>query len=454
LARKDADMTQGVIWRHLLNFAVPMMIGMLFQQLYNTVDMIVVGQFVSEEALAAVGSTGSIINMLIGLFNGLSMGASVVISQAYGAKDTKRLHSAVHTTVAVTFMLCVAATIIGLLIVDPMLRAMDTPDNVMPESTSYLTIYFSGISGLLIYNMGSGILRAVGDSKRPQYFLICSALMNIALDLLFVLAFRMGVAGVALATIVSQGASAVLVLLALTKEKGDYGLRWKELHVNKAELKVILGIGMPSGIQQGITSFSNVFVQGYINAFGSAAMAGWSSYNKLDAILFVPAMCIANASTTFVGQNWGAKKPDRARAGVKQSLLMAVMITIGMSVIMEIFAPQFMLLFSSEAAVIDYGVRFLRIITPFYVGTCFNQVFGGALRGIGNAKAPMFIFLWSFVAFRQLYLYVSTALGGGFVAVALAYPMGWIMSSALLTIVYLRSRLFRGEIQEKNKALS
>ena len=456
MARTDADMTQGTIWRHLVSFAVPMMIGMLFQQFYKTVDMIVVGQFVSEEALAAVGSTGSITNMLVSLCNGLSMGASVVISQAYGAKDFKRLHTAVHTTVAVTFVLCVISTILGLVIAKPMLVAMDTPENVMPEAYSYLSIYFSGISGLLIYNMGSGILRAVGDSRRPQYFLICSALMNIVLDLLFVLAFGMGVEGVALATLISQGVSAVLILLTLTHEKGHYGLRWKELHINMPELKVILGIGMPSGIQQGITSFSNVFVQGYINAFGSAAMAGWSSYNKLDAILFVPAMCIANASTTFVGQNWGAKKPERARAGVKQSLGMALGITVIMSIIMEIFAPQFMLLFSSEPEVIDYGVRFLRIITPFYVGTCFNQVFGGALRGIGNARAPMIIFLWSFVAFRQLYLFVSTSLGGGFVAVALAYPMGWLMSSALLTIVYLRSKLFKpeAEIQRKNKALS
>ncbi len=442
MARRDTDMTQGEIWRHFVRFSVPLAIGLLFQQLYNTVDSVVVGQYVGKEALAAVGSTGSIINMLIGLFNGLSVGAGVVISQSFGSHDMPRLRRAVHTTVAVTFVLCAVATALGLCIVRPMLQMMQTPDDVMGEASRYLTIYFAGISGLLVYNMGSAILRAVGDSRRPLYFLVFSALTNTLLDLLFVIVFRLGVAGVALATIIAQGLSAVLVLATLTREKGDYGIRWKQLGISREELKQVFNVGAPSAVQQALTSFSNVFVQSYINAFGSAGMAGWSGYNKLDAFLTVPVMAIAQASTTFVGQNWGARKPERARQGVRLALLLAVGCTIVLTILMLLFARPLMGLFSNEADVIDYGVRYIQLITPFYVTICFNQIFGGALRGIGNARGPMLIMLGSFVVFRQIYLYVTHLLGLGFVAVALAYPMGWVVCSSCLTITYLRSPLY------------
>lgn len=447
MARKDADMTQGDIWRHFIGFAVPLAIGLLFQQMYNTVDSIVVGQYVGEEALAAVGSTGTIINMLISLCNGLSLGAGVVISQAYGAHDEKRLHTAVHTTITVGFILCVIATFVGWVLVHPMLVMMQTPENVIGESETYLRIYFSGISGLLMYNIGGAILRAVGDSRRPLYFLIFSALTNTALDLLFVVGFNMGVAGVALATIIAQGLSAVLVLYVLSKEKGAYGLRWKEMHISIPELKAVASNGTPSGVQQALTSFSNVFVQSYINAFGSACMAGWNGYNKIDAFLMVPAMAIAQASTTFVGQNWGAKNAERARKGVRFAVTASFSSSVVLAILVMIFARPLMHLFSPEQQVVDYGVRFLRIITPFYVTVCFNQIFGGALRGIGNAKTPMFIMLGSFVIFRQIYLYLATyVLDMGFVGVALGYPMGWVLCSSLLTIAYFRSKLFKQDL--------
>lgn len=447
MARKDADMTQGDIWRHFIGFAVPLAIGLLFQQMYNTVDSIVVGQYVGEEALAAVGSTGTIINMLISLCNGLSLGAGVVISQAYGAHDEKRLHTAVNTTITVGFILCVIATFVGWVLVHPMLVMMQTPENVIGESETYLRIYFSGISGLLMYNIGGAILRAVGDSRRPLYFLIFSALTNTALDLLFVVGFNMGVAGVALATIIAQGLSAVLVLYVLSKEKGAYGLRWKEMHISIPELKAVASNGTPSGVQQALTSFSNVFVQSYINAFGSACMAGWNGYNKIDAFLMVPAMAIAQASTTFVGQNWGAKNAERARKGVRFAVTASFSSSVVLAILVMIFARPLMHLFSPEQQVVDYGVRFLRIITPFYVTVCFNQIFGGALRGIGNAKTPMFIMLGSFVIFRQIYLYLATyVLDMGFVGVALGYPMGWVLCSSLLTIAYFRSKLFKQDL--------
>ena len=449
MARRDADMTQGSIWPLLLRFAVPLTVGMLFQQLYNTVDMVVVGHYVGREAQAAVGSVSSIVNMLVGLCSGLSMGAGVVISQAYGAHDKKRLHAAVHTTVALTFILCAIATAVGLLIVRPMLTAMRTPGDVFGEAAAYLTIYFAGITGLLIYNMGGSVLRAVGDSRRPLYFLVFSAVLNTVLDLLFVIAFRMGVAGVGWATVIAQGVSALLILWTLTREKGDYGLIWRDLHIERETFRQVLGVGWPSGVQQALTSFSNVFVQSYINAFGAAAMAGWGTYNKLDAFIIVPAMAIAQASTTFVGQNWGAGQPARARQGARQSLILSLVSTAVLALTMVVFAGPLVRLFSPDPEVIENGVRFVQIISPFYVAVCFNQIYSGALRGIGSARVPMLIMLGSFVVFRQIYLFVGTALGGGFVCVALAYPMGWMLCSALATIAYRRSRLFE-DVHRKN----
>lgn len=436
-------MTEGVIWEQLLQFSIPMALGLLFQQLYNTVDAVVVGNFVGKEALAAVGSTGSIINMLVGLCAGLSTGASVLISQRYGAHDDKGLHDAVHTTVAVTLVLCAVVTALGLVIVKPMLRLMSTPEDVFQEASTYLTIYFAGISGLLMYNMGSAVLRAVGDSRRPLYFLIFSAVNNIVFDLLFVVVFHQGVAGVAYATILSQFLSALLVLFSLTHDHAAYGIRWRSLCIRRDVLRSILNVGLPSGIQQGITAFSNVFVQSYINGFGSACMAGWSSYNKLDAFILIPVQSIALASTTFVGQNWGAGKVKRARQGVRQTLTMSLIITTVLAGLLMLLARPMLTLFGSDEETLVYGQRFILLISPFYVTICFNQIFGGALRGVGNAKIPMVIMLSSFVVFRQLFLMVNNLLGNSFLGVALAYPLGWVVCSALISICYRRSALFR-----------
>lgn len=439
--QNDADMTQGVIWKHFVRFTLPMVLGLLFQQLYNTVDTLVVGQFVGTEALAAVGSTTSIVNMLVGLSAGLSTGASVVISQRYGAHDTNGLHDAVQTTIAVTLILCAIFTAIGIAIVQPMLNMMSTPEEVFGEAETYLNIYFSGIAGLLIYNMGSGILRAVGDSRHPLYFLVFSALMNTVMDLLFVVVFKMGVAGVAWATIIAQFCSAILVLYTLSQDSVPYGINWKSLRIRKDMLKEILSIGLPSGVQQGLTSFSNVFVQSYINAFGAACMAGYSSYNKLDAFILIPAQAISMASTTFVGQNWGANKPERARKGMWQALGMSLASTIALTLGMLLLARPLLRFFSPDEDVISYGVRFITIMTPFYFVISFYQIFAGALRGIGSATAPMVIMLGSFVVFRQIYLYVAQQTGLGFVGVALGYPMGWIVCSFSLSIAYARSKL-------------
>jgi len=444
MARRDSDMTEGNIWRHMLRFSVPMAIGLLFQQLYNTVDTLVVGQFVGKEAQAAVGSTGPIINTIVGFCAGLATGASVVISQRYGAHDDEGLSKAVHTTVALTFLLSLAATAAGQLIIMPMLRFMQTPEDVIDESSRYLSIYFAGIAGILFYNLGSGILRAVGDSRRPLAFLVISALLNTGLDLLFVLGFGMKVDGVALATVLAQVFSAVLILLALSLEKGKYSIRWRSIRIDRRSLGQIVRLGLPSSIQAAITAFSNVFVQSYINSFGSACMAGYGVYGKIDAFALIPVQSISMSSTTFVGQNWGAQKTKRAREGVRTAIVMSIVSTAVLGLTVFIFARPLMNLFSPEEDVIDYGVRFIRIVTPFYLAICFNQIYAGALRGVGDATMPTVIMLVSFVAFRQVYLAVTRALNAGFVAVALAYPVGWILCSTLLTIRYSRSVLVRG----------
>lgn len=438
-------MTEGSIWRLLIRFALPMAAGLLFQQLYNTVDTIVVGQFVGKQALAAVGSTGSICNMLVGLCSGLSIGSSVVISQAYGAHDYDKLHDAVHTTIFVTFIIGIAATAIGLLIVDPMLRLMDTPADVFGQAHQYLSIYFAGIAGLFIYNMGSAILRAVGDSTRPLMFLIFSAVTNVVLDLVFVLVLKLDIAGVAYATILSQFLSALLVLFVLTRSAAPYAIHWDKLCLKWYIFKDILSLGLPSAIQQAITSFSNVFVQGYVNAFGSDTMAGWAAYNKLDIYALIPAQSIAMASTTFVGQNFGAKKLGRARQGVRHSLIMSIGSTLFLCAVIIIFRKPMLTLFTSDKAVIEYGAKFIATIAPFYFCTCFNQTFAGAMRGVGVARTPTIVMLSSFVLFRQLYLFIGTKLGGGFMLVSLAYPAGWVVCSTIMTIVYRRTVLCRPE---------
>lgn len=433
-------MTDGVIWKQLIAFAVPLLIGNLFQQLYNTVDSIIVGNFVSTQALAAVGSTGPVINMLVGFFSGLATGAGVIISQYFGAKRGDLLHKAVHTTFVMTIFLGILFTFIGVAMTPAMLRFMSTPDDVMDSSTAYLRIYFGGIMGLMLYNMGAGVLRAVGDSTRPLYFLILSSITNVILDLVFVIVFKMGIAGVALATIVSQFISAALILWVLAKTDGDYRLRLKELKMDWAILKKIVRVGLPAGIQMAITSFSNVFVQSYINAFGSACMAGWTTYSKLDQFILLPMQSLSLSATTFVGQNLGAGKLSRAKKGTRVSLALSMSITAVLTIFLLIFSRQFLLLFSQDENVIYYGGIFIRYLSPFYIVCCANQIFAGSLRGAGDATGPMLIMLCSFVLFRQVYLFIGTRFINSIIFVGLGYPAGWVLCSLCMAIHYFRGK--------------
>lgn len=433
--RGDVDMTEGSIARHVIMFALPLLAGNLFQQLYNMVDTWVVGNYVSNEAFSAVGSVGPIINTLIGFFTGLSSGSGVVISQYYGAHQPEKVKKAVHTAIVLTFILGAILTVVGLVLIPTMLTLMKTPAEVRPESTAYLTIYFSGIMGLLVYNIGAAILRAVGDSRRPFYFLVVSACINTVLDLVFVLQFHMGVRGVALATIIAQGISAVLVMVVLARTQSDIHLDVRALAIHGETMKKIIRVGIPAALQMSITAFSNVFVQGYINFFGADCMSGWTAYNKLDQLMFLPMQSVAMAATTFVGQNLGHGNVERAKRGTRTALLLSM----GMTVLMVpliIFAPQFTAFFNSKPEVVAYGARFLRNLSPFYVLCCINQVYAGSLRGAGDSRAPMVMMLGSFVLFRQIYLYVmANFISNTIMPIAMGYPAGWLVCS-LATMIY------------------
>lgn len=447
--RRDIDMTEGNIARHLVNFALPLLIGNIFQQFYNTVDTWVVGNYVSNEAFSAVGTVGPIINMLIGLFGGMSSGASVVIAQYYGAHRNDKVKEAVHTSAALTLILCVAFTVIGLLLIQPMLRLMKTPVEVLPESTAYLTIYFAGMSGLMIYNMGSGILRAVGDSTRPFYFLVVSAVLNIVLDLVFVIAFDMGVRGVGFATIIAQGVSALLISLSLLYSESCVRLRIRDLRINGKMLRKVIRVGIPAGLQMAITGFSNVFVQSYINHFGADCMSGWTAYSKIDQLLILPMQSVGLASTTFVGQNLGQSKVDRAKQGIRTALLMAVAVTFCVMIPVIVFAPQLVAFFNDKPEVIGYGTLLLRYISPFYLVCCINQVYAGALRGSGNSRVPMVIMLVSFVLFRQCYLYVmANFVSNEVVPIVLGYPAGWVLCSLITLVYYKRTKIEKFSVIE------
>ena len=430
------DMTSGPILKQMVLFALPLMLGNVFQMLYNTVDSIIVGNFVSKQALAAIGSTTIIVNLLVFFFAGFSIGASVIIGQSFGARNMQRLHDAIHTTMAATFLLSILLTVAGLVLVKPLLVLMRTPDDVFADATLYLSIYIGGISGLLIYNMGSGILRAVGDSTRPLYFLMLTSVLNIVLDLFFVLVLKAGIAGAAIATILSQFVSAALTLRLLTRTKDIYRLNWHELHIDFPILKKIFAVGMPAALQAVITSISNIFVQGYINVFGSSVMAGWSSYNKLDQFILLPMQSMAMASTTFVSQNTGAGDEKRSQRGTVTAILMTCSVTGIVAAVLFVWAEGAVRLFSPDAEVIRYGALFIHTNVFFLLCNCVNHVLAGALRGRGDSRGPMVIMLSTFVGLRQLYLYLVTHFVANTPAlVGFGYPVGW-MSCCVIEVTY------------------
>ena len=423
---KGVLMTEGVIWKQILMFSLPLLVGNVFQQLYNTVDSIVVGNYVSSQALAAVGTSNSLINLIIGMFLGISVGAGVIISQYYGARNHKKLSWAVHTCIALSIIGGVGMIVLGVLLSPVILVWMNTPADVLAESTTYLRIYFCGSLFNIVYNMGSGILRAVGDSKRPLYFLIAASLTNVVLDLLFVLAFHWNMAGVAIATVASQGISAVLVMWVLMTTKEPYRVELGKIRIDKRMMKRVLAVGIPSGIQQSIISLSNVIVQSNINVYGSAAMAGFGSYSKIEGFIMLPLQTTCMSATTFTGQNIGAKKYDRVKKGIIQGMTMSAIYTVVVSVVLYTFGGTILKIFSSDLDVIQFGQEAIRIIAPFYLTMTVHQIIMGTLRGARKTVVTMLIGVGNMCILRMIYINFLVPFFPSYHAVVLCYPITWI----------------------------
>ena len=440
-------MTKGRIWPVLLMFTMPLLLENTLQLLYYTTDSVIVGQYVGMSALAAVSATTHICGMLVRFFNGTATGAGVVISRALGAGDRERLRESVSTTIVLTAIGCVMLTVFGVSLSAWFLRITSAPDDVFRDADVYLKIYFGGISGLLFYNDGGAILRAMGDTKRPLYFLIFCSVLNIVLDLVFVRVFGWGIAGVAVATILAQALSALLVMKAVADSTGAF----VKLKMSPELAGEILRIGLPFGIQMAVVAFSNVFVQGYINAFGTAYIAGWGVYVKLDQYMMLPIQSMGQAVTVFAGQNLGAGKRDRAKSGTWTALWMMLAISSGVASMLYVYAPFLSSLFSPDAKVIEYGSLFIRMCSPIATVTCFNQILAGYLRGDGESRMPMIITLCTHVFFRQIYLYVMTRLiPENVYVVGFGYPAGWILCAVIMTVYYFvhqrRRKKFHGSI--------
>ena len=429
-------MTSGVIWKELLLFSIPLLLGNLFQLLYNTVDSIVVGNFVGHQALAAVGASTPLINMLIGFFMGVAAGAGVLVSRFFGARKLEELHIAVHTFVAFTFLFGVLMMVAGITLTPLFLQWMGTPADIMDMAVLYLRIYFLGIIPTMLYNSGAGILQAVGDSRRPLCFLTIASVLNIILDLVFVIQLNMGVAGVAWATLIAQTVSCILVAVTLLRSKESYQIIPKKIRIDKPMLMQIVRLGIPSGLQQMIVSFSNVLVMSYVNRFGSAAIAGFSSANKFDNFLGLPVNSFMLAITTFVGQNMGAKQIERVKKGINTCMFMGIGIVIAIGIPAYLFSDLCIRMFSQEADVIYYGSWMMRTLVPFYSILNIAQVLTGAVRGTGNTTVPMLINVFYYCIIRQVFLAVAMMFVNSIVVVFWSYPLTWTLSAVTLFIYY------------------
>ncbi len=444
---KNFDLTEGNIVKKIVLFSIPLLAGNLFQQLYNTVDSYVVGNYVDRFALAAVGASTPIINILIGTFMGISTGAGVIIAQYYGGRNIENMRRAVHSSMVITLAMAVVLTFIGVTLTNPLLRMIGVPEDVFPSSSSYLSIYFGGITFTLIYNMGAGILRAVGDSKKPLYFLMMSSVLNIGLDFLFVKGFGWGVEGAAGATLISQAVSALMVCFVLFRTREPYHIRLKELKFDPVIGRNMIALGIPAGLQQGIIPLSNVIVQSYINRFGSSVMAGYSVALRIDGFVLLPLQAFNLAITTFTGQNMGAGKFDRMKKGAYITWLMATG-TIGIFVLfMYRYGIPFIRMFSKEEEVVAAGWLTLSTFLPFYLIMPVNQVVNGVLRGSGNAKTPMYIMVFNFVVLRQLYLFVITKMTDSLRFVFFGWPLTWITCAVMSLICFYRSDWIKRKTQ-------
>jgi putative MATE family efflux protein len=433
------SLTEGSIWKAMLFFAFPVLLGNIFQQLYNAFDAWCVGNYINDEALAAVSSSGSLIFMMISFFNGVAMGAGVVIARSFGAKEYDTMSKAIHTAIAFGLVAGAVLTVVGVALTPLILQWMGTPAEVLPQSIEYFRFYFSGAIFTVMYNIFVGILHAVGDSKHPLYYLIVSTFINIALDMLFVAVLRLGVGSAAVATTISQGISALLCCIHLLRIDAPYRVSLKLVGFDKKSLLEIVRYGLPSGIQNSVIALANVFVQSNINSFGKYAMAGCGSYSKLEGFAFLPVTCFAQALSTFVGQNLGAHNHDRVKKGVGFGILCSCAMAAVFGTIAYIFAPQLIGFFSETQEAINFGTEHMRTICLFFFLLAFSHCMAGIMRGAGKATVPMFTMLASWCVLRVTYITIALKFVNKLTTVSWAYPITWTVSGIILLTYFLKA---------------
>ena len=450
MMRKQSSLTEGSIWKGMLLFALPIFLGNVFQQFYNAFDSWVVGRFLGDTALAAVSSSGSLIFMMIGFFNGVAMGAGVVIARCYGARDYTSMSRAIHTDIAMGLAAGALLTVLGVSFTPTILRWMGTPENVLPQSVSYFRYYFFGALFSVMYNIFVGILHALGDSKHPLYYLIFSTAVNMALDLVFVGVFHWGVGAAALATTLSQGISALLCCIHLLRMDGPGKMRVREIRLHSRTLRTILRMGLPSGVQNSVIALANLVVQSSINSFGSAAMAGCGSYSKLEGFAFLPVTCFAMALSTFVGQNLGAGNYSRVKKGVAFGIACSTIAAECIGIVSYLFAPQLIGIFNNSPQVVDYGARHMRIICLFYCLLAFSHCIAGIMRGAGRASVPMYTMLCCWCVVRVSYITLTLRAVNRLEVVSFAYPLTWSLSSIVFLIYFLKADWIHTSLEAKN----
>lgn len=439
--REINGITEGVIWKQLLLFFFPIVLGTFFQQLYNTADAIIVGKFVGKEALAAVGgTTGVLINLLVGFFVGLSSGASVIIAQFFGARRREEVSRAVHTTVALALSSGALLTVLGVLLSEQILLAMGTPQEVMAYALPYIRVYFAGMIPQLIYNIGSGILRAVGDSRRPMVFLICATMTNIVLDVIFVLGLGLGVVGAAMATVASQVISAVLVVLTLMHAPFAYRLSWRKVRFDAAMLARIVRIGLPAGLQSVMYSLSNIIIQAGVNGFGTDVIAAWTAYGKMDGLYWMVISAFGVAITTFAGQNFGAGRYERMKKSVRVCMGMSAGMTAAVSVVLVAAGRPLLSMFTDDAQVLETGYAIVRLIVPTYITYISIEILSGAMRGAGDSLVPTIMTLTGVCLLRVFWVMGVVPVHHELNTLLLSYPITWMITSVMFIVYYLRGK--------------
>lgn len=437
-------MTEGPIWKKIITFAFPLFLGNLFQQLYNTADSLIVGNFLGSDALAAVSSSGSLIFLMVGFFNGIAMGAGVVVARYYGARKIDCVQRAIHTDIAFGLTAGTALTIIGLLLAPRLLVWMGTPAEVLPNSILYFRVYFCGSIAFVMYNVLVGILQSIGDSRHPLFYLIISSLINIVLDLIFIGIFRLGVGSAAAATIISQFVSATLCLRRLLHSPQDYRVSLQKVRFDLTFLRQIIQNGLPSGIQNSIISVANVVVQSNINSFGKMAMAGCGAYSKIEGFGFLPVTCFSMALTTFVSQNLGARQYDRAKKGARFGILCSISLAEVIGVCIYLFSPWLIAAFNNDPEVVAFGVQQARTVTLFYFLLAFSHCIAGIMRGAGKATVPMFTMMVCWCIIRVSYITIAVRFIPVIRTVFWAYPLTWSLSSAFFLLYFLKADWIHG----------